>query len=102
MDGAGAVISGFEVVETFDEDGELSGYVKKVKLWDKTKAIDKSVQLRNEMIERSRDVAQTDLLGAIKEMMLKRGNVGRVGASSVCQVVETSAAEVDDGVDGDE
>ena len=52
---------------------ELSGYVKKVKLWDKTKAIDKSVQLRNEMIERSRDVAQTDLLGAIKEMMLKRG-----------------------------
>lgn len=79
-DAAGAVISGFEVVETFDADGELTGYVKKVKLWDKTKAIDKSVQLRNEMIERSRDVAQTDLLGAIKEMMVKRGSVGKVAA----------------------
>lgn len=107
-DEAGAVVSGFEVMETFDEDGELSGYVKKVKLWDKTKSIDRSVQLRNEMIERGRGEAEKDLLSEIKKMMIQRAAIGgargvpaeKMGKPTDVVDVEYESVENSDGGEG--
>lgn len=44
--------SGLEVVETYDVDGETTGYVKKIRWWEKTKATDQLLRRLGAYIDR--------------------------------------------------
>ena len=77
-DDAGAVISGFEVHELFESDGEggknLIGYCKKIKLWDKTKTIESVAKIKQMIGASRKDQAanENDLLAVVNRMIGKR------------------------------
>lgn len=75
---AGSVIAGFEVHELFESDGEggknLIGYVKKIKLWDKTKTLESVAKIKQMLGTARKDASanENDILNIVNRMITKR------------------------------
>jgi hypothetical protein len=96
-DDAGSVIAGMEVKEEFNREGELVGYVKKVKLWDKTKTLEQVARIKQMMAKEESGDSESDLLSILRKIHDKRNKALSAGGRIESRGLHTDGVAVQAG-----